>query len=130
MNLILYIQITDFPEEVKYHNPIIPYITEQKPNTIIFDFDNHSDIPVINYASQLLIDSENTLLYIESNDNSSFSKLTPFLTKILDNPKEAKIILKGDNMRLEKMISILPHLKIQKNTYELEQIVPFFDKIF
>ncbi len=130
MNLFLYIQITDLPEEVKFSNSIISYLKEQKIDTTIYDFDNHSDSLIIGYVNKLLTESENILIFIDSSHNSNFSKLLPFLTNVLDNPEGVKIIFKGNNTRLRKMISILPHLEIPENTYGLEQIVQFFDKIF
>lgn len=130
MNLFIYLQIMELPEDVKFSNPIIPYIKERVENTIIYDLDNHSDSLILGYVNKLFMDSENTLIYIDTSLNCKFSKLIPFFTNILDNPKGTKIILHGDNTRLEKMISILPHLKNPENTYELEQIVQFFAKIF
>ena len=130
MNLFLYIQITDLPEEVKFSNPIISYLKEQKIDTTIYDLDNHSDSLIISYVNKLLTESENILIFIDSNHNSKFSTLLPLLTNVLDNPEGVKIIFKGNNTRLRKMISILPHSEIPENTYGLEQIVQFFDKIF
>lgn len=130
MNLFLYIQITDLPEEVKFSNPIISYLKEQKIDTTIYDLDNHSDSLIISYVNKLLTESENILIFIDSNHNSKFSTLLPLLTNVLDNPEGVKIIFKGNNPRLRKMVSILPHSEIPENTYGLEQIVQFFDKIF
>jgi len=130
MNLFLYLQITDLPEGVKFYSPITAYIKEQYPDVILFDFDNHSDTIISSYATKLLADSTNTVLFIESNLDSNLSKLMPFLTNLLDNPEGVKIILSGKNARLGKMISILPHLEIPENTYTIGQIVQFFGKIF
>lgn len=130
MNLFIYLQITNSPEDIKFSNPIIAYIKEHQKDTIVYDFDNHSDTLVLGYINKLIMDSDTTLIFIDTNLNSNFSKLMPFFTNILDNPQGIKIIMEGDNARLEKMISILPHLKIPENTYGLEQIVQFFAKIF
>ncbi|MEA5458358.1 hypothetical protein VB796_04880 [Arcicella sp. LKC2W] len=130
MNLFIYLQITNSPEDIKFSNPIIAYIKEHQNDTIVYDFDNHSDTLVLGYINKLIMDSDTTLIFIDTNLNSNFSKLMPFFTNILDNPQGIKIIMEGDNARLEKMISILPHLKIPENTYGLEQIVQFFAKIF
>jgi hypothetical protein len=130
MNLFLYLQITDSPEEIKFSNPIISYLKEHQKDLMIHDFDNHSDVLNLNYVNRLLNDSDKTLIFIETNFNANFSKLMPFFTNLLDNPESIKIILRGNNPSLEKMISILPHSKIPENTYGLEQIVQFFAKIF
>ncbi|PWK27417.1 hypothetical protein LV89_01730 [Arcicella aurantiaca] len=130
MNLFLYLQITDSPEEIKFSNPIIASLKEHQKELMIHDFDNHSDILNLSYINKLLNDSDSTLIFIDTNFNSNFSKLMPFFTNLLDNPENIKIILRGNNPSLEKMISILPHSKIPENTYGLEQIVQFFAKIF
>ena len=73
MNLFLYIQITDKPEEVKFYSPIIPFLKERNiKDLIIYDFDNHSDSLIINYANKLLADSEKTIIYIEVMPESNF----------------------------------------------------------
>lgn len=130
MNTFLNIQITNTPEDVKFYSPIQTYIKEHYPNVVSYDFDNHSELHIIAYATKLISDSNNTIIFIDTDADSNVSKLMPFLTNLLDNPSGVKIILKGNHTRIDKMISILPHLKIQENTYEIGEIVQFFAKIF
>ena len=122
MNLFLHIQITDKPEEIKFYNPIIAYLKEQKSEFIMYDFDNHSDSLIIDYATKLIADSEKTVIFIEAMPESNFRNLMPLLTNFLDNPERLQFVLKGNNPRLEKILSILTYIKIPKNTPIFESI--------
>lgn len=122
MNLFLHIQITDKPEEIKFYNPIIAYLKEQKSEFIMYDFDNHSDSLIIDYASKLIADSEKTVIFIEAMPESNFRNLMPLLTNFLDNSERLQFVLKGNNPRLEKILSILTYIKVPKNTPIIEPI--------
>ena len=122
MNLFLHIQITDKPEEIKFYNPIIAYLKDQKSEFIMYDFDNHSDSLIIDYATKLIDDSEKTVIFIEAMPESNFRNLMPLLTNFLDNPERLQFVLKGNNPRLEKILSILTYIKIPKNTPIFESI--------
>ena len=130
MNLFLYIQITDKPEEVKFHNPIISFLKEQKKDLIIYDFDNHSDSLIINYANKLLADSEKSAIYIQTMPESNFKNLMPLFTNFLDNPDHSQFILQGNNNRLEKILSILTYIKIPENTFIIDGIEPIIKQFF
>jgi hypothetical protein len=128
MNLFLYIQISNHPEEVKFSNIFLPIIKEQTTTCTTFDLDNHSDSLMISYAKRLLTESNHTLIFIETMPDSKFNNLLPLLTYILDNPDGIEIIIKGDSLKLEKMISILPQIKIQENTYEIQTVREILSK--
>ncbi|MES2520409.1 MAG: hypothetical protein V4585_19985 [Bacteroidota bacterium] len=130
MNLFLYVQITNFPEDVKFYNPIVSNVKQQNLDIVTYDLDNHSDSLIIGFATKLLNDSAKTVIFIETTPDTSVVKLLPLLTNILDNPDRIEIILKGDNSKLEKMLSILPQLKISENTYEIEPFERIIAKIF
>jgi hypothetical protein len=119
LNLFLYIQITNQPEEIKFSNNFIPIIKEQERTCTTFDLDNHSDSLVVSYAKRLLTESNHTLLFIETMPESKYSNLLSLLTYILDNPEGIRVIIKGENKKLEKMMSILPQMQIQENTHEI-----------
>jgi hypothetical protein len=119
LNLFLYIQITNQPEEIKFSNNFLPIIKEHERTCTTFDLDNHSDSLVVSYAKRLLTESNHTLLFIETMPESKFSNLLSLLTYILDNPEGIKVIIKGENKKLEKMMSILPQMQIQENTHEI-----------
>ena len=122
MNLFLYIQITENFEDVKFYNPIISKIKAKSLDITTYDIDNHSEPFIIGYANKLLSEATTTIILIETNQQSSFSKLMSLLTYILDNPEGKEIIIVGNNLRLEKILSVFPHSNVPETTYEIEQI--------
>ena len=73
MNLLLYIQITERPEDVKFFNPIISKLKEKKINTTFYDVDNHSDPLIISFANKLLSESDKKIILIDTEIESNFS---------------------------------------------------------
>ena len=128
MNLFLYIQITENSEDVKFNNPIISSIKERNLDLTIYDIDNHSEPFIIGYANKLLSEATKTILLIETNQQSSFPKLMSLLTYVLDNPKGIEIIIKGNNLKLEKMLSIFSNFWVSETAYEIEQIEQLITK--
>jgi hypothetical protein len=128
LNLFLYIQVTNKPEEVKFSNAFLPILKEQETTFTTFDLDNHSDSLVISYAKRLLTESNHTLLFIETMPESKFSNLLSLLTYILDNPEGIEIVVKGENKKLEKMMSILTQMQVQENTHEVQTVREILSK--
>jgi hypothetical protein len=127
MNLFLYIQITENFEDVKFYNPIISKIKEKNLDITTYDIDSHSEPFIIGYANKLLSEATKTIILIETNQHSSFTKLMSLLTYILDNPEGKEIIIMGNNLRLEKILSVFPHSNVSETTYEIEQnLAKFF----
>ena len=120
MKLFLYIQITETQEGIKFHSPIISKLKENNLDLIIYDIDNHSEPFLIGYANKLIFDADKKIVLIDTELNSNFSKLMPLLTNLLDNPEGIEIFIKGNNQKLEKMISIFTHFKIPETTHENE----------
>jgi hypothetical protein len=130
MNLFVYIQITNTPEEVKFYNPFIPLLKEQPIDFVIYDVDNHSDSFLVNYVHQLINDAEQTILFVEALPDGKFKNLMSLFTNLLDNPKQIQIILKGDNLSLEKILSILTYIKIPENTPITQPIEAIIKQFF
>lgn len=128
MNLFLYIQITEKPEDVKFFNPIISQLKEKNTDTIFFDIDNHSESFIIGYASKLLSESDKKIILIDTELESNFSKLMSLLTNSLDNPQGIEIFIRGNNQRLEKMMSIFTYFKFPETTHENEIIERIISK--
>lgn len=120
MNLFLHIQITETQEDVKFYNPIMAKLKENNLDIIIYDIDNHSESFLTGYANKLIFDSDKKIVLIDTELNSNFSKLMPFLTNLFDNPDGIEIFIRGNNQKLEKMISIFTHFKVPETTYENE----------
>ena len=128
MNLFLYIQITNKPEEVKFSNNFLSIIKEQETDFATFDLDNHSESLIINHAIRLLSESKNALIFIEAMPDSKFGNLLSLLNIVLDNPEGIEVIIKGENPKIEKMMSILPQIKVQKTTHEVQTVREILSK--
>ena len=122
MNLFLYIQITERPENVRFFSPIVSQLKEKYLDVVFYDIDNHSEPLIIGYANKLLTQSDKKIILIDTELESNFSKLMSLLTNILDNPEGIEIFVKGNNQKLEKMISVFAHSKISETTHENEII--------
>lgn len=128
MNLFLYIQITERSEDVKFHNPIISQLKEKNLDAVLYDIDNHSEGFIIGYANRLLSESTKKIILIDTELESNFSKLMSLLTNLLDNPEGIEIFIKGNNQKLEKMISIFTYFMISESTHENELIETIISK--
>lgn len=129
LNLFLYIQITERPEDVKFFNPIVSQLIEKNLDIVFYDIDNHSEQFIIGYANKLLSESDKKIIFIDTELESNFSKLMSLLTNILDNPEGIEIFAKGNNQKLEKMISIFTYFKVSETTHEnkiIERIINKF----
>ena len=122
MNLFLYIQITEKPEDVKFLNPIVSKLKERNLGVVFYDIDNHSDSFIIGSAIKLLSESDKKNIFIDTELESNFSKLMSLLTNLLDNSEGIEIFIRGNNQKLEKMISVFTYYKFTKITYENEII--------
>jgi hypothetical protein len=130
LNLLLYIQITERPEDVKFFNPILSLLKERNFDAIFYDIDNHSESFIIGYANKVLIESDKKIILIDTESESKFFKLMPLLTNLLDNPENIEIFIKGDNQKLEKILSTFTYFKISEITYENEIIERIIGKFF
>lgn len=130
MKLFVYIQVTDYPEEIKFNNSVITYLKEQNDEIFVYDLDNHSDSFIISGVNKLITDSEKAVIYIEAMPESNFKNLMPLLTNFLDNPDRLQFILRGDNARLEKMLSILTYIKIPESTPNIDSVKAIIRQFF
>jgi hypothetical protein len=130
MNLFLYIQITERPEDVKFFNPIISQLKEKNLDVIFYDIDNHSDSFIIGYANKLLTESKKNIILVDTELNSNFSKLMPLLINLLDNTEGVELLIRGNNQKLEKIVSIFTYSKVQETANESEIIEQIFNKFF
>lgn len=130
LNLFLYIQITQNPEDIKFFNPIFLQLKEKNLDAIFYDIDNHSEPFIIGYANKLLFESEKKIILIETELESNFPKLMSLLTNLLDKPEGVEIFVKGNNQKLEKMVSIFTYFEISETTHENELIEIIISKFF
>lgn len=118
-NLFLYIQVRNSPEKVSYFNEYLTFVKELESNTIVYDIDNYSDGLSFYYANKLIKESTKILVFFVLEENSSLKQLMGLLVNLLEKSENTKVLMKGNNERLEKLISILDYQKIKENTHEI-----------
>lgn len=128
-SLFLYIQLRNSQLNIKYTNTFVAFVKLSKPSVMVYDIDNFSDNLTIQYAIKLVKESPKTLVFLDTEEGSSLKQLMALLTNLLDKSESIKVLINGENERLEKMISILDYQKIRENTQGialLESIVKEF----
>ena len=128
--LLLYIQLTDKPEQVSFSNPFQGVLPNASIDVRHFDFDNHSDPIVLNYAEKLWQESALSIIYIDAFSKENLGKCRSFLNKLIENSTNSYLIIKGENLVLERMISVFPQSQILKNTYKMNEIEAIIKQLF
>ncbi|MEA5428224.1 hypothetical protein [Arcicella lustrica] len=118
-NLFLYIQVRNNRNNITYNNESIDFVKKTKPSVIVYDIDNHSDNLTFHYANSLIKEAEKVLVFFELEEDASLKQMMALLNNLLDKPDSLKLLIKGNNERLEKTISILDYQKIKENTHEI-----------
>jgi len=116
-SLFLYIQVRNSQLNIKYTNTFIDFVKLSNPSVIVYDIDNFSDNLTIQYAIKLIKDSPKILVFLDAEEGSSLKQLMALLTNLLDKSESIRVLINGENERLEKMISILDYQKIRENTH-------------
>jgi hypothetical protein len=120
--LLLYIQLTDKPEQVSFSNPFQGALTDSGLDIRRYDFDSHSDPIVLSYAEKLWQESALSIIYIDAFSKENLGKCRSFLNKLIENSEKSYLVVKGENPVLERMISVFPQSQILKNTYKMDEI--------
>lgn len=128
-SLLLYIQVTNTPEEVSFHSPLQPILKQENQDIIRYDFDNHSDQLVLSYAEKLWNEATFSIIYIAISSKDNLGKCRLFLDKIIENHTKSYFIIDGENLLLDRMMSVYPQNKISKNTYKTEQIEALIEQL-
>lgn len=119
-NLFLYIQVRNNRNNITYNNESIDFVKKTKPSVIVYDIDNHSDNLTFHYANRLVKEAEKVLVFFELEEDASLKQMMALLNNLLDKSDSLKLVIKGNNERLEKTISILDYQKIKENTHEID----------
>lgn len=118
-NLFLYIQVRNNRNNITYNNESIDFVKKTKPSVVVYDIDNHSDNLTFHYANSLIKEAEKVLVFFDLEEGASLKQMMTLLNNLLDKPDSLKLLIKGNNERLEKTISILDYQKIKENTHEI-----------
>lgn len=116
MQALIHITVATHPT-FSYQIPLPDWVKRQPFDVLCYDFDNHSEAVLADYAIQLLDQSDKVLIIIEykasSQQRNSIIKL---LNKaVRQKNKDIKLILNGTDPVLEKMGKVLGEMNFYAN---------------
>lgn len=128
-SLLLYIQLTDTPEQVSFQNPLQSILRDSQYDIRRYDFDNHSDQIVLSYAEKLWNEASFSIIYIDAFSKENLGKCRMFINKIIENHTKSYFVINGENLLLDRMMSVYPQNKISKNTYKTSEIEGLIEQL-
>jgi len=108
MQALIHITIAANPA-FSYQIPLLDWVKQQPFDVVCYDFDNHSEAVLADYAIQLLDQSAKALIVIEYNASSQQrgSSIKLLNKAVRQKYKDIKLILNGTDPVLEKMGKVL-----------------------
>ncbi len=128
-SLLLYIQVTDTPEQVSFRNPLQAVLKDTLHDIKRYDFDNHSEQLVLSYAEKLWNEASFSIIYIDAFSKENLGKCRIFINKIIENHTKSYFIINGENLLLDRMMSVYPQNKISKNTHKIDEIEGLIEQL-
>lgn len=109
-------------EKISYSCPLAAWAKSNFPDLTIFDFDNYSEVFVVDQAGPLMIESDRLAVLIQAEEGALTGQVTRFLNRLSREPKGIPlIILEGRHAVIEKMIRVIAEGKFLDNPGTEEQ---------
>ncbi len=120
MNAVLYIEIVE--EWVyTYHKPILHFVQQYFPETVVFDFDNHSEAVTAGYALEIAEKAPKVVIVLRLKEGHT-GMLLPFIEKMIRIKEKCLILVNGSNQVIDRMLQIFDEWQIRRNlSEELQQ---------
>lgn len=120
MNAVLYIEIVD--EWVyTYHKPILQYVQQYFPETVVFDFDNRSEAVTAGYAIEIAEKAPKVVIMLQLKEGHT-GMLLPFIEKIIHIKEKCLVFVNGSNQIIDRMLQIFDEWQVRRNlSEELQQ---------
>jgi hypothetical protein len=114
MLTLIYLTIIPDVLSSSYQSSLTEWARQALPAVMHFDFDNLSDSLVMQYASDLLQQSEKVVLVVEvKSSDASASKLLPFLEKLIIHSNASALLIGEQHPLLTRMLGLLPDERLQ-----------------
>ncbi|MBJ6119926.1 hypothetical protein JAO76_17090 [Pontibacter sp. BT310] len=131
MKALLYLRLLTENQTIAYGNPLLEQIKSQFPNLAVLDVDSQSEELVLHYAKQLLQNSEQLIVCIESTAaDAGLGSVFPLLELVLEGRKEQLIVFRNEHPRLLRMIQARPELQmkvVQDDVELLSEVKRFYN---
>ncbi|MES2732413.1 MAG: hypothetical protein V4714_11710 [Bacteroidota bacterium] len=114
MLALIYLTIIPDILSTSYESSLTQWARQALPAAMLFDFDNLSDSLVMQYASDLLQQSEKVVLVVEVKSAAApASKLLPFLEKCIAHPHTSALLTGKPHPLVTRMLGLLPAGRLQ-----------------
>jgi hypothetical protein len=114
MKALLYLRLLTEDQTIAYGNPLLEQIKSQFPDLAVLDVDSQSGELVLHYAKQLLQDSEQLIVCVDSAAaDAGFGSVFPLLELVLEGRKEQLIVFRTGHTRLQRMVQARPELQMK-----------------
>ena len=115
MRTLLSLQVIENPHQVSYQHQALEWARQALPEVVRFDLDNLSDGLTVQYARDLLGQSEKVLLMVEVKDASApAGGLLPFLEQFIAHPQAFAVLPGPEHPLVTRMLNLLPPERIQR----------------
>jgi hypothetical protein len=115
MRTLFSLQIVESLHQVSYQHPAIEWARHTLPEVVRFDMDSLSDGLTLQYAHDLLGQSEKVLLLVEVKDASAPAVgLLPFLEQFISHPQAFTVLPGSEHPLVTRMLNLLPPERIQR----------------
>lgn len=119
MQVVLYVELTE-AISFSYEKPILDWVKIRFTQAIVYDLDNHSEVLLIQYASELLEKAEKAVIIFHAVE-ASMGSLRILLEKVIQGKEKCLVCLNGHHAMLERMLSLLNPSQVKRNLTNQEQ---------
>ncbi len=126
MRTALHISITE-SIPFSYEKAILQFIRTNVPAINVYDIDNHSESLTIQYAVDLLNQSDKCTIIIEASEAPAGS-LRSLLQEVVEHPEKYLVLLNGKNILVERMLRLLKEEQVKKDLpveVQQQQLIDF-----
>lgn len=120
MQALIHVGITE-STGFQYTYPIIDFVKSNYIDVVTLDVDNHSDSFLIEYAFDLVRESDKSVIVLNPQPTAKLNNIRLFIEFLIDNKKKIFIIKKGNNLILNKMLQIFSKDQICTPKNEIEE---------
>jgi hypothetical protein len=130
MKALLYLRLLAEDQAIAYGNPLLELMKKELSDVAVLDVDSQSGELVLHYAKQLLQNSEQLIVCVDSAAaDAGFGSVFPLLELVLEGRKEQLIVFRTEHTRLQRMIQARPELQmkvVQDDAAWLQEVHQFY----
>lgn len=94
-------------DNIGYTFPWRDRLSSISSDLVILEADNHSDAYLVSQTSKMILEASSIICFFDAIDGESFGTLARVLEALRKTNKPKLLILKGENQKLNKSLSML-----------------------